>query len=252
MAFSNPIAAGNKLVREQLESENFVQGVSGWFIGRDGEAEFNEVAVRGPITVTGIDPDSEITISTALGAPYMQFADVNGVKYQIQASAGPPDASLQIRPLSAPNSGLHFVNGEGIALRSDAVGAPSVLFDDDDGFLKRGSYSPWTEETWHNVPALQNSWAADTSAPQYRVQPDGTVRFRGWLKNGTTAAITNLFTMPAALVPSSNVYFVVAKPNNNTITAIMDVTTGGIVRLIYIGTVATASLSLDSISYSIL
>jgi len=47
MPFSNPIAAGNSLARPQFESPNFVPGVSGWAIFRNGNAQFNSLTLTG-------------------------------------------------------------------------------------------------------------------------------------------------------------------------------------------------------------
>lgn len=54
MAFSNPVVGGTTLIREAIESPNYVVGTSGWSINRDGSAEFNDVDIRGSLTVTGI------------------------------------------------------------------------------------------------------------------------------------------------------------------------------------------------------
>jgi len=51
--FSNPIVgSAGRLVREQIVSPDYVAGVSGWRIGRDGSAEFNSATIRG-VLVTG-------------------------------------------------------------------------------------------------------------------------------------------------------------------------------------------------------
>lgn len=56
MAFSNPIiGSGDTLVRQAIQSENYVAGVSGWRITRDGDAEFNNVTVRGELFVQDAD-----------------------------------------------------------------------------------------------------------------------------------------------------------------------------------------------------
>lgn len=53
MAFSNPIAAGDGgvLIRDSMRSENYVPGVDGWIIERNGFAEFNDVTVRGDLLI---------------------------------------------------------------------------------------------------------------------------------------------------------------------------------------------------------
>lgn len=54
MAFSNPIVGGSggELVRASIKSPDYVPGVSGWTINRDGSAEFRNVTVQGTIVLT--------------------------------------------------------------------------------------------------------------------------------------------------------------------------------------------------------
>lgn len=53
MSFRNPIVAGVVLVRAAIQSANFLAGVSGWRILRNGDAEFNSVTLRGALTENG-------------------------------------------------------------------------------------------------------------------------------------------------------------------------------------------------------
>lgn len=52
MPFRNPIMGGGVLVRDSMQSENFVTGLSGWIIRRDGTWEFSNGIVRGELIVT--------------------------------------------------------------------------------------------------------------------------------------------------------------------------------------------------------
>lgn len=52
MPFTNPIVAGTTLIRTAIKSPNYVAGVSGWAINKDGSAEFNDVTVRGELLVS--------------------------------------------------------------------------------------------------------------------------------------------------------------------------------------------------------
>jgi hypothetical protein len=72
MPFGNPIIGGqSKLIREAIQSPNYLPGISGWSINRDGTAEFASGSFRGPISVTepgnpdntlgGIDEDGNFT-----------------------------------------------------------------------------------------------------------------------------------------------------------------------------------------------
>jgi len=57
MPFRNPIIGGRSiLIREAIKSPNYVPGVAGWTINRDGSAEFSNVTIRGAtITAEEID-----------------------------------------------------------------------------------------------------------------------------------------------------------------------------------------------------
>jgi hypothetical protein len=61
--FTNPLVAGNTLIREAIQSPDYVAGVSGWTINKDGTAEFNSVVVRGVLDVKGPD-NSEVEVIT--------------------------------------------------------------------------------------------------------------------------------------------------------------------------------------------
>lgn len=62
--FKNAVVAGVKLIREAIQSPNYVTGVSGWTINKDGSAEFSNATLRGgsvtgPRVVVGNDPLAE-------------------------------------------------------------------------------------------------------------------------------------------------------------------------------------------------
>jgi hypothetical protein len=54
MAFTDPIIAGEELTRQSLKSDNYIPGVSGWRIARDGAAEFDNLGIRGNLWVPSI------------------------------------------------------------------------------------------------------------------------------------------------------------------------------------------------------
>lgn len=59
MVFKDPILAGNTLVRDAIQSENFEASATGWRIQRDGEAEFSNMNIRGLLSflTPGGDPE---------------------------------------------------------------------------------------------------------------------------------------------------------------------------------------------------
>lgn len=76
--WDDPIAAGDgSLVYPALKSPNYVTGVSGWRIDRDGDAEFNDATFRGDVIVT--DPDgSKVQILSGDGGT-IRFTPENNV-----------------------------------------------------------------------------------------------------------------------------------------------------------------------------
>src|SRR6266536_2340006 len=66
MGFSNPILGGTVLVRPAIKSPNYVPGVAGWSINRDGSAEFQNLISRGTI-IAGAPNGKRIVIDNATG-----------------------------------------------------------------------------------------------------------------------------------------------------------------------------------------
>lgn len=58
MPFTNPLVAGTALVRSAINSPDYVPGVSGWAIKRDGSAEFTRLTVRSFISGRFVDVDT--------------------------------------------------------------------------------------------------------------------------------------------------------------------------------------------------
>lgn len=76
--FSNPVVnAAGTLIRRLMKSDNYVAGVSGWQIERDGDAEFNTGTFRGTITITAVD-GSKIVIDASAGSPVIRFFSDDG------------------------------------------------------------------------------------------------------------------------------------------------------------------------------
>lgn len=53
MPFTNPVMAGKFLVRQVMQSLNFLTGVSGWQVTKAGGAEFNSITIRGTTILSG-------------------------------------------------------------------------------------------------------------------------------------------------------------------------------------------------------
>lgn len=196
MTFNNSILSGETLVRESIQSEGFVAGSNGWRIERDGDAEFNDVDIRGSLEVSGSGGTLEIN-TDILGIPHIIFTESGGDEYEIRADSN----SLDIGQLDnfADQTSMHFVENEGLAIRSGNTGAPSALWDVDDGFWKFGSFAPWAPIDWVAVTLLNTF----TGTVEYKKLPTGEVIFRGAVAGaaGDNVVGRDIFQMPAGYRP---------------------------------------------------
>lgn len=62
MAFINEVVGGETLVRPAIRSANYIPGVSGWSINRDGTAEFASGTYRGPVVI--VEPGTGLVLAT--------------------------------------------------------------------------------------------------------------------------------------------------------------------------------------------
>lgn len=52
MAFPDPIVSGEVLIPSGIRSDNYIQGVSGWRVGKDGTAQFDNIVLLGTGTIS--------------------------------------------------------------------------------------------------------------------------------------------------------------------------------------------------------
>lgn len=69
--FSNPVAGGGgTLIRKDVHSENFVRGSTGWSIDQNGSAEFNDVTIRGNLSLpVQYEPVTSLYDASSGGTP---------------------------------------------------------------------------------------------------------------------------------------------------------------------------------------
>lgn len=113
MPFRDPIVAGDTLVRAAIRSVNYVAGVSGWSIERDGAAEFNDVTVRGELFVTDVD------------GSYVRIYDENPgdgsvVELGLPTATGPNLSPARLRTGTDP-----YLGNTGLEVRGPTYGAPA-------------------------------------------------------------------------------------------------------------------------------
>lgn len=92
MSFNNAIVGGgNKLIRDNIESSNYVAGVSGWSINRDGSAEFQDVMIRGELdvpTMAGVESIQVSQPAWGSAATFVEFTNAQWpyIQYVLPAS----------------------------------------------------------------------------------------------------------------------------------------------------------------------
>lgn len=124
MSFNNPVVGGEngELVRRSIQSPDYVAGVSGWTINRDGSAEFNNVTIRLDLAtgsiVVGPDTGPQVVIRISGGTGLIQFPTNSGIEAtpaSIQSSAITNESLLVIDSAfiggSSYNSSLTFQSG---------------------------------------------------------------------------------------------------------------------------------------------
>lgn len=114
MPFNNDIAGGNgQLVRNWIQSVNYVAGVSGWRISKDGSAEFNNGTFRGSIEV-GPNPGKHFFVNNPGTGDVVDIYDNgNNLVYSIDSNG------------SAASIGVGFPNTPTVT-----VGLGGIAFSD--------------------------------------------------------------------------------------------------------------------------
>jgi hypothetical protein len=78
MPFSNEVIGTNgALIRNWMKSENYVAGVSGWPITKDGNAEFNDGTFRGQL-VSGAPGTQEVVLNSSTTGDAIDVYDSSG------------------------------------------------------------------------------------------------------------------------------------------------------------------------------
>ena len=130
VGFQNPITGGQgALIRPAVKSPNYVPGVSGWTINRDGSAEFNNVTVRGTIVASTFQgTDFQIDQNGAFF--YSAAPAVGDLIATVTRGAGTDGHTNQylagFTSYNPPNGGFVQTNGGVLTLGVMAAGVPDT------------------------------------------------------------------------------------------------------------------------------
>lgn len=200
MAFSNSILAGSKLVREAIQSPNYVTASSGWSINKDGTAEFADLTARGRIvSVNPSDPDDRYA--------YLEDGSIGVVNNN--APAIESTLTENLLGFQGVDNTMYLTHSTASGSHWRIAGKHGVMMSPNDtrGFLRWNEDSINTNpEEWTNA-SLQNGWGnvAGFNAVGYYMRPDGFVALRGVSSAGTTADNTLMFTLPVGYRPGTQI-----------------------------------------------
>jgi hypothetical protein len=108
LSFEDAVAAADgSLIFPAIKSPNFVQGSSGWRISRNGDAEFNDVDIRGTFTATGNNGNfiSLVTGNTAI----IEMRPPNFVNAPIPSTEIEPGTLVAVTHDNNPDGALGLV-----------------------------------------------------------------------------------------------------------------------------------------------
>ena len=238
--FANPFTNNiGTMVRQALQSVNFVAGVSGWQITRVGNAEFNNATIRGELDV-GTSPNPRVIVTTSIPATLVAastdfdwvagvFKWYNATDYEFEVIGYynvPSFHASTIVGVGAYSVGLGSVNfdffrqnagvGQTLLYGSDVYNATSLNWTYRNGFFSTSStvtntmnaldtYIGASFENWHAM-VLQNGWGNFGGAfvtANYRkvASPPRCAEIVGVISGGVNAAGTIITNLPAAYRP---------------------------------------------------
>lgn len=138
--FANQVIGGlTKLIRDAINSPNFVHNVSGWSINKDGSAEFNDVEARGNITANELVVPTGATVGARIvidSAGLTAYSAANNIVLFIPVNPNPTALFTDIIAGLTANSGVLTFSGGLTTLNPDPTNANGVEYVFDNGQLQ--------------------------------------------------------------------------------------------------------------------
>jgi len=238
--FSNSILGGQSaLIRAAIKSPNFVTGISGWTINKDGSAEFNDLTIRGAFFGLDYIINSSglffYSGTPAAGNLVASVASVSGTDAHTNAYLdGTTTYATSGGNARATQLGSGNVNfwtaptqaGPWTQVGSIGNGGGSSLFLNSNQYIVAETEirpldvtNPANPESWHYVGAgsgLGTAFGAawgnagggfanlafrKVASPAQKVEIQGTIATTGISPNN------NIFTLPAGYIPANSQRF---------------------------------------------
>lgn len=205
LKFAHDIAGGQgNLIVVSVQNPDFLTGVRGWQIARDGSAEFNNVIIRGGTVISGLalyyDPapgaGNLVASIAAVGG-----TDIYGNAYTAGVSSygsGSAVTSLLQGRVVFDAADDTYMTLIGTDLRIAGLGCSLEVEIPVQTLTALQPGTAANPESWHPI-TLDAGWTP-TVTPEYRMLPDGNVQVRGQASHAGTTAATNINS--GAPVPS--------------------------------------------------
>lgn len=182
MPFKNSLLAGTALIRSAINSPNYVPGVSGWSINKDGSAEFFDVDIRGRLA-TGAAPDA-----------YVELFDTESGYAQVVLSTNDPN---QIAP--------------GYVFATQHVGAGNALYvDSPDVGFGRARIKLLGQQDAVSRPQIEFS---ENGALDVLVKTFGDMLATGNIQASGILEADNYMTAPTAVIGDPNGFCLLLNSN---------------------------------------
>jgi hypothetical protein len=267
-----PIVGGTVLVIEQIESQNYVTGVSGWAIMANGDAEFSNLVARGSliggqVVINGTEYPNAIAFYTEnpseiepaviepsggvgnagilrLSSPILFNGGSAGEFTLSGFDDGHTTAELDVDNFRFTAGDQATIEAVPLRLSGDFVVYHTLTT----GFID------WEGETWHTVgavgqPAFAGNWAVQGGvAVAFRKDSTGRVQLRGRATE-PVALSAFIFTLPVGYRPSQNMSWAVKANNDAATVCWVQVGTNGQVSIIGNAAAARVQTVLDAISF---
>lgn len=216
MTFSNPIVGGTTLIRPAIHSPDYVAGVSGWTINKDGTAEFNDVVIRGELESDNYVPgvsgwklyengDAEFNSveirGTGTGVPIAIGADTAP---QVVLGTNANIGYIQFfthRPIeddqTAINAGA-FAPGQPYEQASFQINGPSVT-----GATDKATLRFWSQANDGSIPA-SFYWETGSGFSEFR--EDRWLISRPWVRIAPSGTANDAFAVSPDVGHTGNLF----------------------------------------------
>lgn len=247
MPFNNPIVGGNDtLIRAKIQSENYVPGVDGWRISRNGNAEFNDIIVRGS-GIFGPNPGRHIEINETFPSEISfhtgETTEVTPGRLGPQFTVGP--GSLTNTMTSPVHSAVPGGFASELILETNSGGFRNIYFNADK-YIFSDDVNGFVQTAWTDIP-LAGTWVDTAGArADYMKDETGRVSLRGLVISGGAATIGN---MPTGFRPTQSTERIMRGNGGVVMCAVLIDTNGVMTVTANLGTAQASGVRLDAFTY---